>query len=204
MLSLFVLSQSGSATGRFVHSHMWCCCKFLLLPVGTGDMWNLSQILLIDSTGSLWHKLPMVFAAQKDGSAEEQNALDDARAQEVVTAFKTLLSGLSPEIQERVRNSLFQSFPVQTPRPREYIATILKLVPRGLEVTVDDVKKTVEAEGIHATAKGIADALGYLTRTQRITRLGHGRYMIEGAGELTTLEELEGAGPPTRDMIDDY
>jgi hypothetical protein len=140
-----------------------------------------------------------------DTEETAQNALDDARAENVVTAFKTLLSGLSPEIQERVRASLLKSFPENAPqRPREVLATILKLVPRGQAVTIDDVKKTVEAEGIQATAKGIADALGYLWRRQRITKVGHGRYMIEGVGELTTLDEIEDAGPPTRNMIDDY
>lgn len=145
----------------------------------------------------------MVFAEHiNDNKESAQNALDDARAQDVVTAFKILLSGLSPEIQERVRASLHKAFPSDTAqRPREVLATILKLVPRDREVTIDEVKRTVEAEGIPATAKAIANALDYLRRKQKIVRVGHGRYIIDGA-ELTTLEDLN-AGPPTRHEIDD-
>jgi len=147
----------------------------------------------------------MIVAASPEPSDESAlDAQSEALASSVVLSINTLLNGLPPNVQERVRAEIQKSFPENTkPRSREILATILKLVPRDREVTVDEVKKTVEAEGIQATAKGIADALGYLFRRQRITRLSHGRYMIEGMGELTTLEELD-AGPPTRNMIDDY
>jgi hypothetical protein len=132
-----------------------------------------------------------------------ENVLDDAHAESIVTAVKALLAGLPPEQQERVRAELFKSTSYAAPRAGQVLGTILKLVPRDRPFTIEDVKKSVEAEGIQATAKAIYNSLGYLTRKHRITRIGHGRYMIEGAGELTTLEELD-AGPPTRNMIDDY
>ncbi len=124
-----------------------------------------------------------------DDSAE--NALDDAHAESIVNAVKALLAGLSPDQQERVRAELFKSTSYAAPRAGQVLGTILKLVPRDRPFTIEDVKKSVEAEGIQATAKTIYNSLGYLTRKHRITRIGHGRYMIEGAGELTTLEELE-------------
>ena len=129
-------------------------------------------------------------------------SLDDAHAESIVSAVQVLLAGLSPEQQERVRAKIFPTN--SSPRAGDVLGTILKLVPRGEPFTIDDVKKSIEAKGIQATAKAIYNSLGYLTRKQKITRIGHGRYMIEGAGELTTLEELENAGPPTRNMIDDY
>jgi hypothetical protein len=137
----------------------------------------------------------MVFAGQiNDAEEPAQNALDDARAEDVVTAFKTLLSGLSPEIQERVRASLHKAFPSNiTPRPREVLATILKLVPRDRAVTIDEVKKTVEAEGIPATAKTIANALNYLRQKQKVVRVGHGKYMIDG--RLWVTSDDLGGGP---------
>ena len=137
--------------------------------------------------------------AQHDKDTDEiaQNALDDARAEEIVTAFKILLGGLSPEIQERVRASLLKSFPPNmTQRPREVLATILRLVPRDRAVTIDDVKKTVEAEGIPATAKAIANALNYLWRKQKVTRVSHGKYMINGR-LIVTSDDLGGA--PSRE-----
>jgi hypothetical protein len=145
----------------------------------------------------------MVNATSPNASAAPtQNEPDDEYADRVVTAFKALLAGLSPDQQERVRAKVF---PNNDPSPRagEVLGTILRLVPRDRPFTIDDVKKGIEAEGIQATAKAIYNSLGYLTRKHKITRIGHGRYMIEGAGELTTLEELD-AGPPTRNMIDDY
>lgn len=144
----------------------------------------------------------MVRFAHNNDSNDPAETLDDAHAESVVSAVKALLAGLSPEQQERVRA---QIFPHISPPPRagEVLGTILKLVRPGESFTIDDVKKSIEAEGIQATAKAIYNSLGYLTRKQKITRIGHGRYMIEGAGELTTLEEID-AGPPTRNMIDDY
>ena len=87
------------------------------------------------------------------------------------------------------------------PKPRSHAIEMPKKVREPF--TIDDVKKSIEAGGIQATAKAIYNSLGYLTRKHKITRIGHGRYMLEGAGELPALEELD-AGPPTRLMIDDY
>jgi hypothetical protein len=150
-----------------------------------------------------WHIFWMVQLASIN-SADDHPAdspLDDAHAESVISAIKALLAGLSPDQQERVRAKIFPNN--SSPRAGEVLGTILKLVPRDRPFTIEDVKKSVEAEGIQATAKAIYNSLGYLTRKHRITRIGHGRYIIDGA-ELTTLEEIEGAGPPTRDMIDDY
>jgi hypothetical protein len=133
----------------------------------------------------------------KEDEEPTLNALDDARAEGVVTAFKTLLSGLSPEIQERVRASLLKSFPSNsTQRPREVLAAVLKLIPRDRVVTIDEVQKSVEAQGLQATAKAIANALGYLTRKKKIIRIAHGRYMIDDEMVITS-DNLGGA--PSKD-----
>jgi KaiC/GvpD/RAD55 family RecA-like ATPase len=142
-------------------------------------------------------------AAANIKSTEElaQDALDDARADGVVSAFRTLLSGLSPEIQERVRESLLNSFSqTSTARPREVLATVLRLVPRDRAITIEEVQKSVEAEGIQATAKVIANALGYLTRKKKIVRVGHGRYMVDNEMVITS-DNLGGA--PSRHEEDD-
>jgi hypothetical protein len=131
-----------------------------------------------------------------------QNALDDAHAESVLTALKALLAGLSPEQQERVRAELFKSFSQNpTPRAGQVLGVILKLVPRDRAFTIEEVKKGIEAEGTQATAKSIYNALGYLTRKQKIQRIGHGRYIIDG-GLLETMDDL-GVGPPTRHEMDD-
>jgi hypothetical protein len=125
------------------------------------------------------------------------NGVDDAHAESVVSAFKALLAGLSPEQQERVRAALFNSFPQNSaPRAGQVLGTILKLVPRDRSFTIEEVRKSIEAEGIQATAKAIYNALGYLTRKQKIQRIGHGRYIIGGM-PVVTSDELGGA--PSRD-----
>jgi len=170
--------------------------------VGSGDKRKLKSAFDVDSRKRLWHKLAMVLAEQTNAPEESaQNALDDARAADVVIAFKTLLSGLSPEIQERVRASLLKSFPSDAvQRPRDVLATVLRLVPRDRAVTIEEVQKSVEAQGIQATAKVIANALGYLTRKKKITRVGHGRYMVDGEMVITS-DNLGGA--PSRHEGDD-
>jgi|SRR5665213_1251680 len=138
----------------------------------------------------------------KNHQDSAQNTLDDAHAESVVSAFKTLLAGLSPEQQERVRAEIHKSFPSNSaPRAGQVLGTILKLVPRDREFTIEDVKKGIESEGIPATAKAIYNALGYLTRKKEIKRVGHGRYIVDGA-MLETIEDL-GVGPPTRHEMDD-
>jgi hypothetical protein len=133
----------------------------------------------------------------KNTVEKRENAPDDAHAESVLTAFKALLAGLSPEQQERVRAALFKSFPPNSsPRAGEVLGTILKLVPRDRAFTIEEVKKRIEAEGIQATIKAIYNALGYLTRKHKIQRIGHGRYSIGGV-PLVTSDEL--GGEPSRD-----
>ena len=139
---------------------------------------------------------------QRDNTEPAHNAPDSAFAEGVVSAFMAMVDGLSPDLQERVRAELSKKFPLSlSPKPGQVLGTILKLVPRGQEFTIDDVKKSVEAEGVQATAKAIYNALGYLTRKQKIVRVGHGRYMIDGA-LFETSEDLN-VGPPSRHEIDD-
>jgi len=137
-----------------------------------------------------------------DAPDSVQNAPEDAIAEGVVAAIKTLLSSLPPEQQKRARDQIFRAFPPENPpRAGQVLGTILKLVPRDRPFTIEEVKKSVESEGIQATAKAIYNALGYLLKKERIVRVGHGRYMVDGA-LLETTEDL-GVGPPTRHEIDD-
>jgi len=139
----------------------------------------------------------MVVDPSKNSQDAPQNSVDDAYAESVVTAFKALLAGLSPDQQERVRAAIFQAFPQNsTPRAGQVLGTILKLVPRDRAFTIEEVKKKIEAEGIQATVKAIYNALGYLTRKQKIQRIGHGRYIIGGMS-IVTSDELGGA--PSRE-----
>lgn len=139
-------------------------------------------------------------SAQAPDSA--QNAPEDAIADGVLDAIKTLISSLPAEQQKRAKAGFYKAFPPENQtRPGHVLGTILKLVPKDREFTIDEVKKRVESEGVQATAKAIHNALGYLRKKETIVRVGHGRYIVDGA-LFETTEDL-GVGPPTRHEIDD-
>ncbi len=72
-------------------------------------------------------------------------------------------------------------------------------MPREKAWTVCKVRQDVGAAGIEATAKEVYNAVGYLTRKGHVTRLGYGRYIVEGVGMITSDDF---GGEPARDECD--
>lgn len=135
----------------------------------------------------------MVDLAQNPSGKPSDDALDEAVAESVVAAFNGLLASLSPEQQALVRAKITLPFPQnEAPRAGQVLGKILQFVPRDRSFTIDEVKQKIEADGIQATAKAIYNALGYLTRKKIITRIGHGRYMVDGQPVITS-DDLGGA-----------
>ncbi len=122
-----------------------------------------------------------------------QSAHDDPHVESVVTAFNALMSGLSAEKQEAVRSKI--GVPPPAAKPGQVLRAILKLVPRDRPMSIEDIKKGVESEGVQATAKAIYNALGYLHRKRTIQRVGHGLYIVDGQA-MVTSDEL--GGQPSR------
>lgn len=126
----------------------------------------------------------------------------EERVERLVQAARTLIAELPPAEQERIFSELRKKLrPISAPQAGDVLGAIVRLFPRRPEWTVDGLKRDVQEEGISANAKQIYNALGYLKRKGKIQRVGHGRYIVDGA-LLETLEDL-GAGPPTRHEIDD-
>ena len=93
--------------------------------------------------------------------------------QKIVDAIKLLVSSLPPNDRERVLREIMAAIrPFPTPRAGQVLGTIVDLLPRRPQWTVEDVKQEVASEGIPATPKEIHKALGYLTRTRHIRRIG--------------------------------
>jgi hypothetical protein len=130
----------------------------------------------------------------------DRNA-DDSRAENVLGAIKLLLADLPPAQQDWIHSEISKHLkPIAAPRAGEVLGAIIRLVPKDRTWTIEDVKKSVESQGIPATAKAIYNALGYLTRKKKIVRVGHGRYMVDGEMVITS-DSLGGA--PSRHEEDD-
>jgi hypothetical protein len=135
------------------------------------------------------------FKTQPDAAAEE-------RAEKLAQAVRTLIAELPAAEQERLFSDLRKKLhPISAPQAGDVLGAIVRLFPRRTEWTVESLKRDVQDEGVSANAKQIYNALGYLKRKGKIQRVGHGRYMVDGA-LLETAEDL-GVGPPTRHEIDE-
>lgn len=118
---------------------------------------------------------------------------EDPQLESVVKAMRAMLDVLPPDKQAAAQGKLFPGSAQRAPR----VATILKLIPKDRAFSAEDVKKSVESEGLSASAKSIHNALGYLHRTQRIKRIGVGTYLLETGELLQTLDDY--GGEPTRE-----
>jgi hypothetical protein len=123
------------------------------------------------------------------------------RAENVVSAIKTLIAGLPHPEQERVLVELNRLFrPIPTGRAGDVLSAIVRLLPSRPDWKVEDLRRSVDAQNVEATPKEVYNALSYLARKGRIRRVGYGRYIVDGA-ELTTVDDL---GLPSTRHEDEY
>jgi predicted transcriptional regulator of viral defense system len=57
--------------------------------------------------------------------------------------------------------------------------------------TTQEIKDDVESAGVKASAKEIYNAIGYLSRRGHVTRVGYGRYLVDGVA-VVTADDLGG------------
>jgi hypothetical protein len=65
---------------------------------------------------------------------------------------------------------------IMLPRAGDLLATVAALIPERGQWNVAEIRDEIGARGIDASVKQVDNALGYLTRRGRITRLGYGKY----------------------------
>jgi len=139
--------------------------------------------------------------AVKQATPESRDAASE-RAEKLAAVVRTLISELSTAEQERLFDELRKKLqPISAPQAGDVLGAIVRLFPKRREWTIEELRRDVHAQGVTAEAKEIYNALGYLKRKGKIQRVGHGRYMVDGA-LLETVEDLQ-IGPPTRHEIDD-
>jgi hypothetical protein len=137
--------------------------------------------------------------------ASEQDAdkaAAEQRAKSLASAIRTLIAELPAAEQEQLFAELRKKLrPISAPQAGDVLGAVVRLFPRQAEWTVEKLKEEVRQQGVPANDKQVYNAIGYLRRKGKIERVGHGRYMVEGA-LFETAEDL-GIGPPTRHEIDD-
>jgi hypothetical protein len=117
----------------------------------------------------------------------------------LVDGIKLVLHALPPDQQQLAFDELTAALrPIPAPRAGQVLATIVRLLPRKADWTVDDIKQEVASRGVEATPKEIYNSLGYLVRKGHVRRIGYGQYVIDGAGVVTS-DTLGGEPPPMED-----
>jgi len=138
---------------------------------------------------------PSTFADDA-GSAETSARVDDA-----VATIKSLIARLPKSDQQQVLDKLTKFLrPIPAPRAGDVLGAIVRLLPERRDWTVEDLKRCIDEQKVEASNKSVYNALGYLTRTGRVRRVGYGRYVVDGA-ELTTIDDL---GLPSTRHEDEY
>jgi hypothetical protein len=117
----------------------------------------------------------------------------DPRSENILSAVRTLIRGLSPAEQEGLLSELTEILrPIPAPRAGDVLSAVVRLLPKQRAWTVEDLKKDIKARGVEASPKEVYNALGYLVRKGRVRRVGYGRYIVDGI-ELVTSDDLGGA-----------
>lgn len=131
----------------------------------------------------------------------QHDTAEQQRAKALASAVRTLIAEMPAAEQERLLDELRKRLrPISVPQAGDVLETIVRLFPKKPEWTVERLRERVQQEGVEVNAKQVYNALGYLRRKGKIQRVGHGRYMVDGA-LLETAEDW--GGTPTRHEIDD-
>ena len=128
--------------------------------------------------------------------SDVEPAASDPRLDELRATIKRMINWLPADARDDFLRELgVPDRPAAYPKAGDVLATIVHLLPRQKSWTVSELKQQISDRGVEAKPKEIYNALGYLTRNERITRVGYGRYIVDGF-EIVTSDDL--GGPTTR------
>ena len=118
----------------------------------------------------------------------------DLRVEQTIALIRTLVDTLpAPAKDQFIRDIADKARPMSASRAGEVLNTIVRLLPQQKDWTVAELRRQIDEQGITASPKEIYNAIGYLTRKGRVTRVGYGRYLIEGVGMIATSDDFGGA-----------
>ena len=126
-------------------------------------------------------------------SHDSPSAIADRRSEQISSLIKTLIRELPADERDKLFAEITEMLhPISAPKAGAVLGTIVRLLPKQRDWTVQDLKRDVTARGVEASPKEIHNALGYLTRKGQIRRVAYGRYVVEGV-EVVTSDDLGGA-----------
>lgn len=116
--------------------------------------------------------------------ADEFSNLEAASIASIVFhAFRTL----PPADQQVVLDRLIKMVRmIPATRAGDTLGTVIRILPRRKEWTAEQIRSEVAAAGIEASVRDVFNAIGYLARKGHVTRLGGGRYLVNGVAVQTS------------------
>lgn len=131
-----------------------------------------------------------------------KNAADAKAQQAVLSVIDAVLLGLGPAARKDLLRAVTERLqPIPVPQAGDVLGIVVQLIPRDRQFTVAELKESLERQGAEIPSKEIHNAVGYLARKGHITRLGYGKYVIDGMPIVTT-DELGGQRSITEGDLD--
>jgi hypothetical protein len=117
----------------------------------------------------------------------------DRRVEQTLALIQTLLGSLPQQDQERFFREIADKVrPMPPSRAGDVLGAIVQLLPQRRKWTVAELKQRIGERGVSASPKDVYNAIGYLARKGRVTRVGYGRYVVDGM-EIATSDDFGGA-----------
>lgn len=137
--------------------------------------------------------MPVIAPIPTSSTDAATRAEADPRVDQLRETIRTMIGWLPLEERDQFLRELSASIrPATNPKAGDVLATIVQLLPKQKTWTVAELKRQVDDRGVTATAKEVYNAVGYLARRGRITRVAYGRYLVDGM-EIVTSDDLGGA-----------
>ncbi len=125
----------------------------------------------------------------------------NARVEQTLALIRTLIASLPQMDQDQLFREIADKVrPLSALRAGEVLGAIVQLLPKRKDWTVSEIKQRIDEQGVSASPKEVYNAIGYLARTGRVTRVGYGRYVVDGV-EIATSDDF---GGPTSRHEDEY
>jgi len=127
----------------------------------------------------------MAFALSTDETKPRHLTASEADPDRVVDQIIPFFDDLSEFERELVMRKLDERLRlISTPRAGTVLQAVANFFkqekPAARALTTVEIQGAVQSQGVEATAKEIYNALGYLTRKKKITRIKYGEYIASG------------------------
>ena len=117
----------------------------------------------------------------------------DLRVRQTLALIQTLIATLPQKEQQQFYREIADKVrPLLALRAGEVLGAIVQLLPKRKDWTVSEIKQRIDEQGVSASPKEVYNAISYLARTGKVTRVGYGRYVVDGT-LIATSDDFGGA-----------